>query len=55
MNRVRALCPSSPQGLADVQELILQLQLPLELTKELDESVRSEYEWLWEASQHGSE
>lgn len=39
------------KDLADVQELILHLRLPLGLVKELDASVRPEYEKLWNASQ----
>ncbi len=39
------------KDLADVQELILHLRLPLEFAKELDESVRSEYVRLWNAFQ----
>ncbi len=37
--------------LADVQELITHLNLPLELREQLDESVRAEYTRLWEAAQ----
>jgi hypothetical protein len=39
--------PHRLKDLADVQELIRHLQLPLELTSRLDESVRGEYERLW--------
>lgn len=43
--------PHRLKDLADVQELILHLHLPLELSKELDASVRAEYERLWGAAQ----
>jgi hypothetical protein len=43
--------PHRLKDLADVQELILHLQLPFELSKELDPSVRPEYERLWNAAQ----
>jgi hypothetical protein len=43
--------PHRLKDLADVQELILHLGLPLELSKELDASVRAEYERLWSAAQ----
>jgi hypothetical protein len=39
------------KDLADVQELITGLKLPLELSEKLDESVRAEYRRLWEAAQ----
>jgi hypothetical protein len=39
------------KDLADVQELILHLRLPIELSKSLDTSVREEYERLWRAAQ----
>jgi hypothetical protein len=41
------------KDLADVQELILHLELPKELGEHLDESVRTEYERLWEAARSG--
>ncbi|MGH9321993.1 MAG: hypothetical protein ACRD3V_19170 [Vicinamibacteria bacterium] len=43
--------PHRLKDLADVQELILHLHLPLDLSKELDPSVRMEYERLWNAAQ----
>lgn len=43
--------PHRLKDLADVQELILHLHLPFGLSKELDASVRSEYERLWNAAQ----
>ncbi len=43
--------PHRLKDLADVQELILQLHLPLEISKELDPSVRPEYERLWNSAQ----
>jgi hypothetical protein len=43
--------PHRLKDLADVQELILQLRLPLDLSKTLDASVRAEYERLWNAAQ----
>ncbi len=43
--------PHRLKDLADVQELILHLRLPFGLSKELDPSVRSEYERLWNAAQ----
>ena len=39
------------KDLADVQELITVLKLPLELGERLDASVRGEYERLWQAAQ----
>jgi hypothetical protein len=39
------------KDLADVQELITLLELPLELADHLDESVSSEYRRLWESAQ----
>lgn len=39
------------KDLADVQELIAALKLPLELGEQLNESVRAEYRRLWEAAQ----
>lgn len=48
--------PHRLKDLADVQELILHLRLPLELSAKLDPSVRGEYERLWKAaSQAGDE
>ncbi|MGH2521437.1 MAG: hypothetical protein ACRDH2_02935 [Anaerolineales bacterium] len=38
------------RDLADVQDLIMTLSLPLELGERLDESVRGEYQRLWEAA-----
>jgi hypothetical protein len=38
------------RDLADVQDLILALNLPLELKDKLNESVRPEYQRIWEAS-----
>lgn len=43
--------PHRLKDLADVQDLILRLKLPLTLAEQLDESVRSEYERLWRAAQ----
>jgi hypothetical protein len=43
--------PSAPhrlKDLADVQELIARLKLPLDLTENLDASVRDEYRRLWQ-------
>jgi hypothetical protein len=45
--------PHRLKDLADVQELILHLRLPLELTERLDESVRDEYKRLWNAAETG--
>ena len=42
------------KDLADVQELITVLKLPLELGEQLNESVRVEYRRLWEAAQGAS-
>lgn len=39
------------QDLADVQNLILELGLPLDVEERLDPSVRPEYRRLWEAAQ----
>ena len=41
------------RDLADVQDLIIALNLPLELKDELDKSVRSEYQRIWEAANKG--
>lgn len=46
--------PHRLRDLADVQELIMALDLPLELMKKLDESVRAEYRRLWETAQKGN-
>lgn len=43
--------PHRLKDLADVQELILRLHLPIELSKKLDPSVRAEYEKLWNGAQ----
>jgi hypothetical protein len=43
------------RDLADVQDLIMRLALPLELREPLDESVRAEYTRLWEAAQGAAE
>ena len=40
-------------AVADVQELILHLHLPLELAERLDGSVRAEYGKLWDAAEAG--
>jgi hypothetical protein len=42
--------PGRMRDLADVQDLIISLKLPLELMTELDESVRPEYQRIWEAA-----
>jgi len=47
--------PHRLKDLADVQELILQLHLPLEISNRLDASVRPEYERLWKAAQQAPE
>jgi len=47
--------PHRLKDLADVQELILQLHLPLEVSNRLDPSVRKEYERLWNAAQQAPE
>ncbi len=39
------------RDLADVQDLIMTLGLPLELKDELEASVRGEYERMWQAAQ----
>jgi hypothetical protein len=41
------------RDLADVQDLIIALNLPLELKDELDKSVRPEYQRIWEAANKG--
>jgi hypothetical protein len=43
------------RDIADVQELILRLKLPLDFGEQLDKSVRSEYQRLWEAAQTASD
>ena len=54
--RVRTVsAPHRLKDLADVQELILHLRLPLELAGELDESVRAEYERLWNTAQQATD
>lgn len=45
--------PHRLKDLADVQELILHLHLPLELSERLDGSVRAEYRRLWDAAEAG--
>ena len=45
--------PHRLKDLADVQELILHLHLPLSLAERLDESVRAEYRKLWDAAETG--
>jgi hypothetical protein len=43
--------PHRMRDLADVQDLIIALKLPISFTLKLDASVRLEYERLWQASQ----
>jgi hypothetical protein len=43
------------RDLADVQDLIITLGLPLELREKIDESVRAEYTRLWEAARGADE
>ncbi|MDZ7312995.1 MAG: nucleotidyltransferase family protein [candidate division KSB1 bacterium] len=43
------------QDLADVQGLIIALNLPLELEEKLNASVRADYRRLWEATRRGEE
>jgi hypothetical protein len=45
--------PHRLKDLADVQELILHLHLPLELAERLDGSVRAEYRRLWDGAETG--
>ncbi len=45
--------PHRLKDLADVQELILHLHLPLALSEKLDASVRAEYTRLWQAAEAG--
>lgn len=47
--------PHRLRDLADVQDLIMALALPLVLEEELDQSVRAEYRRLWEIAQKASE
>jgi hypothetical protein len=46
--------PHRLRDLADVQDLIMNLHLPIELADRLDASVRDEYRRLWEAGQTAS-
>jgi len=43
--------PHRLRDLADVQDLIIKLNLPFELADRLDESVRAEYQRLWQSAQ----
>jgi hypothetical protein len=43
------------RDLADVQDLIIARDLPLELEEKLDASVRAEYRRLWEAAEKARE
>ena len=43
------------RDLADVQDLIIALNLPLELKDELDKNVCPEYQRIWEAANKGSQ
>ena len=45
--------PHRLKDLADVQELILHLNLPFSLAEQLDESVSAEYRKLWDAAEAG--
>jgi len=47
--------PHRLRDLADVQDLIATLDLPLELEEQLDDSVRKEYRRLWETVQQARE
>jgi hypothetical protein len=47
--------PHRLRDLADVQDLIIALSLPLELSDRLDPSVAGEYRRLWELAQHAGE
>ena len=47
--------PHRLRDLADVQDLISMLELPLELGEQLDDSVRNEYRRLWETVQQARE
>jgi hypothetical protein len=41
------------RDLADVQDLMIAVNLPLELKDELDKSVRPKYQRIWEAANKG--
>lgn len=41
------------KDLGDVQQLIVELKLPLELAEQLDPSLRAAYRQIWEGSQRG--
>jgi hypothetical protein len=43
--------PQRLKELADVQDLIMRLQLPLAVVAKLDASVQAEYRRLWESAQ----
>jgi hypothetical protein len=45
--------PHRLRDLSDVQDLILALDLPLDFQEKLDNSVRNEYQRLWQAAQTG--
>jgi hypothetical protein len=45
--------PHRLRDLADVQDLIVALSLPLDLADQLDASVRDEYRRLWRTSAQG--
>lgn len=47
--------PHRLRDLADVQDLIVALNLSLELNERLDASVRAEYARLWEAARGATE
>lgn len=47
--------PHRIRDIADVQDLIIALDLPLELEEKLDASVRTEYRRLWEVAQKRDE
>lgn len=47
--------PHRLRDLADVQDLISVLGLPLELGEQLDDSVRKEYQRLWQTVQQARE
>ena len=47
--------PHRLRDLADVQDLISMLELPLELEEQLDDSVRNEYRRLWETVRQARE
>ena len=47
--------PHRLRDLADVQDLIVAQNLPIEFAEKLDESVRAEYRRLWELAQHADE